>query len=130
MKRISALFMILSLLFMVSCNSWRDTTATIVASGLTPVIAGAFTCTGIDAINSDVKERILDIPWLNKSMAKKAYSDKGVANVLCVTLANTVLPVLINVGTGELPVEWKCSGSLISGGLSELAVEACSKISI
>jgi len=130
MKKILAVMMIFSLLTMVSCDSWKNTTATIVASGLTPVIAGAFSCTGVEYINADVKEKILDIPWLKKKSVKKAYSDKGVANVLCVSIASTVLPLLINVGVSELPEDWKCTGSLVGGGLSDLAVEACSKISI
>jgi len=128
-KRILYLLMIFSLLFMVSCDSWKEVTATIVAGGITSYIAPPNACTfeQASAINLDLRARILNSSKLKKKSVRKAFTDKGFGSSLCVALVLTTF----EVGTADLDREiYGCAGDFLGAGLTDFATNVCSKVNI
>lgn len=116
---------------LISCNqSWKSKVAEAVAGVAAPLIAEVASCEAVDEIQSDMEERILELPWLKKSKVRKALVNKGIGSLLCVSVVSAIVPMIVDVAAGELPPKYKCSGDLASTTLSALAKAACSTLQI
>lgn len=117
---------------LLSCNeSWKDKTADAISKVVTPTIAEIASCSGTDAIRSDLKDRIRELPWLKEDKVKQAMYNKSIGSALCRTVVSAVVPLFVDFAVGAIaPAEWECTGDFASTSLTEFAKLACSTIQI
>lgn len=122
-KKFLAVFMIFSLLTIVSCATWQSTTASIVAGAITRVIAPRNLCTleEADLISQDLEERLLTSP-----LFKEKSLNKGLASSLCVALVRESF----EVGLVGFPLIYKCAGDFIDMGVANITDKVCSEINM
>jgi len=116
-KRIFVIFAILAM--SVSCSKLKEEGAQTIANGLSPAIAKYGDCSGVENINSSVLKEV--DRWLGNSRQKSMGN-------LCSVAVSAVVPVLVGEALDEIPENWGCKLTSLSGKLDEIADDACSKL--
>ena len=109
----------------MSSDNWKDKTAESISGGAAAAVAKALDCSNKEAIQEDIKGKILELSWFKKDIQKET---KGLGSSLCVLVAGAVLPPLVGMGAEQVPEKWGCTAASASESIVSLAKMGCQAI--